>query len=147
MHAATEVLAAGCEEGATTQHLDAPSAQPEPADPGAAEAAPLRPPAPLIARAPTPAGPAPDADPLSIAPYADLPAAMPVDENEEPPASAPRDAGQRRRHLIVAALASGVGAAALVASATAGELISITSLAGVLFLSVAGARYSLARNA
>ena len=147
MHAATEVLAAGCEEGATTQHLDAPSAQPEPADPGAAEAAPLRPPAPLIARTPAP-GPAPDADPLSIAPYADLPAAMPVDEDdEEPPASAPRDAGQRRRHLIVAALASGVGAAALVASATAGELISITSLAGVLFLSVAGARYSLARNA
>ncbi len=148
MHAATEVLAAGCEEGATTQHLDAPSAQPEPADPGAAEAAPLRPPAPLIARAPAPAGPAPELDPLSIAPYADLPAAMPVDEgDEEPPASAPRDAGQRRRHLIVAALASGVGAAALVASATAGELISITSLAGVLFLSVAGARYSLARNA
>ena len=47
----------------------------------------------------------------------------------------------------MAALASGVGAAAIVASVTAGELVSITSLAGVLFLSVAGARYSLARNA
>ena len=72
---------------------------------------------------------------------------MPAEEDEEPAINAQPDAAQRRRHLIVAALAAGVGAAALVTSATTGELVSITSLAGVLFLSVAGARYSLARNA
>ena len=102
----------------------------------------MRPPAPLIARAPTP-----ELDPLDIAPYADLAAVAPAAEDEEPPVGTQPDAAQRRRHLIVTALAAGVGAAALVASATAGDLLSTTSLAGVLFLSVAGARYSLARNA
>lgn len=70
-------------------------------------------------------------------------------QEEEPlpePAAAP-DAGQRRRHRIVAALATGVGAAALVSSVAAGDVISITSLMGMLFLGVAAARYSLARNA
>ena len=118
-------------------------------DPGTADAAPLRPPAPLIPRAPASAEAAPEIDPLDIAPYAGLPPAtpVPVEEDEEPAINAQPDAAQRRRHLIVAALAAGVGAAALVTSATTGELVSITSLAGVLFLSVAGARYSLARNA
>ena len=142
MHAAIDALAARCEEGATVQHTDAPSAQPESADAGSAEASQVRPPAPLIARAPTP-----ELDPLDIAPYADLAAVAPAAEDEEPPLGAQPDAAQRRRHLIVAALAAGVGAAALVASASAGDLLSTTSLAGVLFLSVAGARYSLARNA
>ncbi len=49
--------------------------------------------------------------------------------------------------MIVGSLALGVGAAALVASVTASDPVSITSLTGAVFLAVAAARYSLARNA
>ncbi len=149
--------AARCEEGATSQHSDAPSAQPAPTDPEAAGAAPVRPPAPLIPRASAPADPDAGGDPADLPPYAGLAAAAPLDaEQQSEPAGQPLSgeplsgepsSGQRTRHLIVAALAAGVGAAALVASASAGDLISITSLTGVLFLGVAAARYSLARNA
>ena len=70
-----------------------------------------------------------------------------ADVEEEPEPAEQPDAGQRRRHLIVASLATGVGAAAIVSSVAAGDVVSFSSLVGVLFLGVAAARYSLARNA
>ncbi|MYB42671.1 MAG: hypothetical protein F4X76_10920 [Chloroflexi bacterium] len=133
-------------EDATAQHSDAPPAQPAPNDPEPDEATPLRPPAPLIPRAAASEDDAAEHEPPASAPYADLVAASEDTEPEPEPAAQP-DAGQRRRHLIVASLAAGVGAAAIVSSVAAGDVVSITSFAGVLFLAVAGARYSLARNA
>ena len=133
-------------EDATAQHSDAPPAQPAPNDPEPDEAAPLRPPAPLIPRADAPTDDAPEDEPHAGAPYADLVAAAAEAEPAPEPAAQP-DAGQRRRHLIVASLAAGVGAAAIVSSFAAGDMVSISSFAGVLFLAVAATRYSLARNA
>ena len=133
-------------EDATAQHSDAPPAQPAPNDPEPDEAAPLRPPAPLIPRAASAEDDAPEREPPAGAPYADLIAAAEETEPEPQPAAQP-DAGQRRRHLIVASLAAGVGAAALVSSLASGDVVSISSFAGVLFLAVAATRYSLARNA
>ncbi|MYA19918.1 MAG: hypothetical protein F4Z25_06565 [Chloroflexi bacterium] len=101
----------------------------------------MRPPAPLIPRASA----ADAAEVAEVAPYADLVA--PAEFEDEPEPAAQPDAGQRRRHLIVASLATGVGAAAIVSSVAAGDVVSFTSLMGVLFLGVAAARYSLARNA
>lgn len=133
-------------EDATAQHPDAPPAQPAPNDPEPDEAAPLRPPAPLIPRAAASPDDAPEDEPPESAPYADLVAAAQDTEPEPQPAAQPDD-GQRRRHLIVASLSAGVGAAAIVSSVAAGDVVSITSFAGVLFLAVAAARYSLARSA
>lgn len=133
-------------EDATAQHPDAPPAQPAPNDPEPDETAPLRPPAPLIPRAAAPPDDAPEDEPPENAPYADLVAAAEDTEPEPQPAAQPDD-GQRRRHLIVASLSAGVGAAAIVSSVAAGDVVSITSFAGVLFLAVAAARYSLARSA
>ena len=134
-------------EDATAQHSDAPPAQPAPNDPEPDEAAPLRPPAPLIPRAAASTDyDAPEDEPPAGAPYADLVATAAEAAPDPEPATQP-DAGQRRRHLIVASLAAGVGAAAIVSSITAGDVVSISSFAGVLFLAVAATRYSLARNA
>ena len=133
-------------EDATAQHSDAPPAQPAPNDPEPDAAAPLRPPAPLIPRADASTDDAPEDEPPASAPYADLVAAAAETEPDPEPAAQP-DAGQRRRHLIVASLAAGVGGAVIVSSFAAGDVVSISSLAGVLFLAVAATRYSLARNA
>jgi len=135
-------------EDATAQHPDAPPAQPAPNDPEPDEAAPLRPPAPLIPRAAASPDDVPEDRPPESAPYAELVAAIEDTEPEPGPEPAAQpDPGQRRRHLIVASLAAGVGAAAVVSSVAAGDVVSITSFAGVLFLAVAAARYSLARSA
>ncbi|MDE2696871.1 MAG: hypothetical protein OXH97_10220 [Chloroflexota bacterium] len=73
-------------------------------------------------------------------------ASMPARPDGRDDGGSTTDATRDRRHLIVAFLALFIGVVVLVVSVGSGNVLSIESLVGMLFLAIAVVRYRLAQG-
>ncbi|MYD64416.1 MAG: hypothetical protein F4X26_00215 [Chloroflexi bacterium] len=73
-------------------------------------------------------------------------ASMPARPDGRDDGGTATDTTSSRRHIIVALLATFIGVVVLVVSVGGGNVLSIESLVGVLFLAIAVVRYRLARG-